>query len=102
MSTIEIISFQQKSESKPSNFAGDDLEDVLVEIVEKPELFLFYLLLKNNTSDTHYYYYYYFFYTSITHYLKKKIQSPGTIFLVCLGINQQKSAQKSIRYGNIK
>ena len=73
MSTIEIISFQQKSESKPSNFAGDDLEDVLVEIVEKPELFLFYLLLKNNTSDTHYYYYYYFFYTSITHYLKKKI-----------------------------
>ena len=37
------------------------------------------------------------------HYIffQKNLQSPGTIFLVCLGINQQKSAQKSNRYGNI-
>ena len=35
-------------------------------------------------------------------FLKEKLQSPGTILLVCLGINQQKSSQKSNRYGNIK
>ena len=43
-----------------------------------------------------------FCYTSIAHFFKKKLQSPGTIFLVYLGINQQKYAQKSIRYRNIK
>ena len=36
-----------------------------------------------------------YIYTIITHFLKEKLQSPGAIFLVCLGINQQKSAQKS-------
>ena len=45
--------------------------------------------------------FYFFIYKYYT-FLKEKLQSPGTIFLVCLGINQQKSAQKSNRYGNIK
>ena len=46
--------------------------------------------------------FFFVFYASITHIFLKKLQSPGTIFLVRLGINQQKYALKSIRYRNIK
>ena len=43
----------------------------------------------------------FFFVIQVLHIFKLKLQSPGTIFLVCLGINQQKFAQKLNRYGNI-
>ena len=39
----------------------------------------------------------FFFFIQVLHIFKLKLQLPGTIFLVCLGINQQKSAQKSNR-----
>ena len=54
-------------------------------------LFVFYLFV--------FWYLYIYIYKT---FLKEKLQSPGTTFSVCLGINQQKFAQKSSRYGNIK
>ena len=42
-----------------------------------------------------------FFFKSITHQLQKSHSHQALYLLVCLGINQQKSSQKSIRYRNI-
>ena len=43
---------------------------------------------------------FFFFIQSVVHF-DKKLQSPGTILLVCQRINQQKSDQNLIRYKNI-
>ena len=68
----------------------------------KDKLFQLYYLVSRICQQYIYIYIYIYIFIQVLHIFKLKLQSPGTIFLVCLGINQQKSAQKSNRYGNIK